>query len=161
SYLDLHQEAADSGNYLCCFGPRTLRDIAGDEFTNVQDEKTRSVYAMAYFGWEDLRFPIDGHIGLRCVRTEMSTDGWVVDPSTVTDTGGGMGFFRDPEQIAVANSYTNVLPSLNLRVSLRDDLVMRFAASRAISRPPFGDLQSFRILSANLPNGVTLEDGPA
>ncbi|MGH8193290.1 MAG: TonB-dependent receptor [Woeseiaceae bacterium] len=160
TYLDLHQEAADSGNYLCCYGARTLRDIGASQFTNVQDEKTRAIYAMSYFAWDDLKFPVDGNIGVRVVRTEMSTRGSVVYPSTVTDTSGAMGFYHDPEAISVDNSYTNVLPSLNLRVNLSDDLALRFAASRAISRPAFGELQSYRLLGASLPNGVTLEDGP-
>jgi TonB-dependent receptor len=160
TFLDLHQEAADSGNYLCCYGARTLRDINGPEFTNLQDEKTQAAYAMTYFAWDDMKYPVSGNIGLRVVRTEMSTSGFVVYPSTVTDAGGGMGFYSDPEPINVDNSYTNVLPSLNLRVGLTDELVLRFAASRAISRPAFGDLQSYRILGASLPNGVTLEDAP-
>lgn len=160
TFLDLHQEAADSGNYLCCYGARTLRDINGGEFTNLQDEQTRAIYAMSYFGWEDLKYPVSGNIGVRVVRTEMSTSGSVVYPSTVTDIDGNMGFYSDPEAIVADNSYTNVLPSLNLRVNLRDDLVMRFAASRALSRPAFGDLQSYRILGASLPPGVTLEDAP-
>jgi TonB-dependent receptor len=161
TYLDLHQKAADSGNYLCCFGARSLRDINGDEFTNLQDEQTSAAYLMGYFGWDDLAVPIDGNIGLRVVRTEMSTSGSVVYPSTVTDTSGTMGFLQDPESIVVENSYTNVLPSLNLRASLTDELLLRFAASRAISRPAFGELQSYRLLGASLPDGLVLEDGPS
>lgn len=160
TFLDLHQEAVDSGNYLCCFGPRTLRDINAPEFTNLQDEKTRAAYAMAHFGWDDLRHPIAGNIGVRVVRTEMKTSGFVVFPSTVTDISGAMGFHRDPQPMAVNNSYTNVLPSLNLRVDLTDELIMRFAASRALSRPPFADLQAYRVLGASLPAGITLEDAP-
>ncbi|HLU06258.1 MAG TPA: TonB-dependent receptor [Woeseiaceae bacterium] len=160
TFLDLHQQAADSGNYWCCYGARALRDINADEFSNLQDEKTRAVYAMSYFGWDDIRFPLSGNLGVRVVRTEMSTSGSVVYPNTVTDIDGNMGFYRDPEAIVAKNSYTNVLPSLNLRLSLREDLVLRFAASRAISRPPFGDLQSYRILGASLPAGVTLDDAP-
>lgn len=160
TYLDLHQEAADSGNYICCYGPRTLRDVNSPEFTNVQDETTQAAYAMAYFGWDDLQYPVSGNIGVRVVRTEMSTSGFVVYPNTVTDTTGNMGFFSEPESIAVDNTYTNVLPSLNLRVGLTDELVLRFAASRAISRPAFGDLQAYRILGASLPAGMSLEDGP-
>ncbi len=161
TYLDLHQEAADSGNYLCCYGAITPRSIDDPAFTNVQHEKSRAAYAMAFFAFEDLSLPIDGNIGVRIVRAEVSTNGWVVYPSTVTDTSNTMGFFHDPEPIAVENSYTNVLPSFNLRLSLRDDLLLRFAASRAVSRPAFGDMQAYRTLGASLPSGVTLEDGPS
>jgi TonB-dependent receptor len=108
-----------------------------------------------------MKHPISGNIGVRVVKTEMSTQGSVIYPSTITDTEGNMGFYNDPESINVSNSYTNVLPSLNLRMYLRENLLLRFAASRAIARPAFADLQSYRVLSASLPDGVTLEDGPA
>jgi iron complex outermembrane recepter protein len=168
TFFDLHQEAVDSGEYWCCYGARTLRDINGAEFTNLQDEKTNAAYAMAYFGWDDLKYPLSGNIGVRVVRTEMSTSGFIVYPDTVTRvTGTGddavehRDFLRDPEAIAVDNSYTNVLPSLNLRLDLREDLQLRFAASRALSRPAFGDMQAYMSLGADLPNGVNIEDGPA
>ena len=160
AFFDLHQQAVETGAYLCCYGARTLRDINGDEFTNLQDEKTSAVYAMNYFGWDDLKYPLSGNVGVRVVRTEMSTSGSIVYPNTVTDIDGNMGFSQDPEATSVENSYTNVLPSLNLRLDLREDLQLRFAASRAISRPPFGDLQSYRILGASLPAGMQLDDAP-
>lgn len=159
TYLDLHDAAVD--DYICCFGAITPRDLNDDAFTNVQDEKTQAAYAMAYFGWDDLRFPVDGNVGVRVVRTAMSTSGFTVFPNTVTSNDQTRGFEQPPEPIAVDNSYTNVLPSLNLRVSLTDDLLLRFAASRAISRPAFGDLQAYQQLSAALPSGVTLGDNPA
>lgn len=161
THLNLHQQAADSGNYLCCYGAVTLRDVDADEYTNMQTEKTRAVYFESDFGWYHLKHPISGNIGVRIVQTEMSTQGWVVYPTTITDMEGNTGFYRSPEMIDVSNDYTNVLPSLNLRMNLRDDLLLRFAASRAVSRPAFGDLQSYRILGASLPSGVGLEDGPA
>ncbi len=160
TYLDLHQEAGDSGNYWCCYGAITVRDINDPQYTNIQNEKTRGVYAMSLFGWYDLKYPISGNIGVRVVETENSTEGWVVYPTTITDSEGNMGFYQDPEQISVSNKYTNVLPSLNLRVNFRDNLLLRFAASRAISRPNFGDMQAYRILSAALPPGTGIEDGP-
>ncbi len=160
SFLDLHQEAADSGNYLCCYGAISIRDINDPAYANLQNEKTKAVYAMSYFGWDNLKFPVSGNFGVRIVRTEMDTSGNVVYPTTQTDINGGQGFYRDPEPRAISNSYTNVLPSFNLRIELRDDLLLRFAASRAISRPDFGQLQAYRGLSAALPNGVALDDGP-
>jgi len=161
TFLDLHQDAADSGNYWCCYGPITIRDINSPQFSNIQNEKTKALYTMAEFGWYNLQYPVSGNIGVRYVETDVSTDGWVVYPSTITDTEGNMGFYHDPEQIGVENDYSNVLPSFNLRVNLRDNLLLRFAASRAMSRPAFNDLQSYRILSAALPAGVSLDDGPA
>lgn len=156
TFLALHEDAT----YWCCYGTITPRDVNADEYTNVQDEQTQAIYAMANFGWDDLKYPLSGNIGVRYVRTDMSTDGYVVYPSTVTDVDGNMGFYNPPEPISADNDYTNVLPSLNLKVELSDDVLLRFAASQAISRPAFGDLQAYRILGAALPSGTSLEDGP-
>lgn len=160
TFLDLHQDAADSGNYLCCYGAIAPRGINADEYTNIQDEQTRALYAIAYFGWDDAKYPVSGNVGVRVVQTEMSTSGYVVYPSTVTDTGGNMGFYNAPEAIGVDNDYTNVLPSLNLKMDLTDNLLLRFAASQAISRPAFNELQAYRVLGASLPSGMSLDDGP-
>ena len=55
------------------------------------------------------------------------------------------------------NSYQNVLPSLNLRMKVRDDLQFRFAIAKAISRPDFTQLQGYTTLtqSANTINNGT------
>lgn len=161
THLDLHKDAADSGNYLCCFGEITLRDIDAEEFTNLQSEESRAIYLQTDFAWNHLKYPISGNAGVRVVDTEMSTQGSVVYPTTITDTEGNTGFHRSPESIDVTNDYTNVLPSFNLRMYLRDDLLLRFGGSRAMSRPAFSELQSYRILGASLPPGVGLEDGPS
>ncbi|RZA07538.1 MAG: TonB-dependent receptor, partial [Proteobacteria bacterium] len=43
--------------------------------------------------------------------------------------------------IAVSNSYTDALPSLNLRWKFNDKMQLRFAFAKAIARPDFSDLQ--------------------
>ena len=42
-----------------------------------------------------------------------------------------------------AQSYTKFLPSLNVRFDLSNKLLLRFAGSKAISRPNFGNLRNF------------------
>nr|WP_294170072.1 TonB-dependent receptor [uncultured Sphingomonas sp.] len=66
-----------------------------------------------------------------------------------------------PEALAFANSgsfgetvkttHRNLLPSLNLRVDLSPTWLVRFAASRAMSRPDIGLLRNYTTLSAQLP----------
>jgi TonB-dependent receptor len=46
-------------------------------------------------------------------------------------------------------SYTNFLPSVNLRANLADDVVARFGAFRSLSRPSFGQLAPRFTLSEN------------
>ena len=46
------------------------------------------------------------------------------------------------EVSALDRTYTDVLPSFNLAYDLTDDLVLRAAASKVISRPSYGDIAS-------------------
>ena len=55
--------------------------------------------------------------------------------------------------------YTNVLPSLNLRMKASDQLQFRLAAAQAISRPDFSDMQAYTSLSLDTTqhtNGSTI-----
>ena len=56
----------------------------------------------------------------------------------------------ESEPITASNSYTDVLPSLNVRWELADNLIVRFAASKAIARPAFSDMQAYQILNADV-----------
>jgi iron complex outermembrane receptor protein len=66
---------------------------------------------------------ISGNVGVRVVRTKMDIAAFL--------PGGKPNY----EQ-----SFTDVLPSLNLRADLAKDLVGRFAVNRGMSRPEFGQL---------------------
>ncbi len=50
--------------------------------------------------------------------------------------------------------FGNVLPSLNVRLDITPKLLMRFAASEAISRPNFSDLQNYVILNFDSTGGA-------
>lgn len=154
SFVDLHSQA--SQNYLCC-DDFTLRDKNDPDWSNRQDENTYAIYAVARFGFDDLAKPIDGNIGVRVVRTEATASGYLVYPDFTINEAGDKPFSAPSEFMASENSYTNVLPSLNLRMQLRDDVFLRFAASQAIARPDFGQLKAFRNLSASFREGQNAE----
>lgn len=62
----------------------------------------------------------------------------VVD--TQVDATGGLVINGVPSEVNESESYTEVLPSLNLRYNLSEQLLLRFAASRALSRPSLAAL---------------------
>jgi TonB-dependent receptor len=97
-----------------------------------QSEKTYAAYAVARFGFDAGQFPVDGNLGLRVVRTQLSSNGF----ESLTPFGGTTTY----DAINQDSSYTAPLPSLNVRVHLTDDLQLRFAAAKALSRPDFTDL---------------------
>ena len=47
-----------------------------------------------------------------------------------------------------------MLPSLNIRWEAADNLILRFAASKAIARPAFSDMQAYQVLNADVRDGV-------
>ena len=152
SYQAIH--AAADPYYLCCYaGTYAPRDTSDPQWGNVQRERTYAAYAMLEFGFEQA--PVSGNVGVRVVRTENSADGYLVYPSEAYAPYLGNG---ESDPVHASNSYTDVLPSVNVKWEPLQDVVVRFAASRAIARPSFNELQAFQILSVAPRDGVTVPD---
>lgn len=88
-------------------------------------EETTAAYVQANFSGDMGRFPFSGNIGVRYVQTDVRTTGG----STVPD------FINLQE-----GEYSDTLPSLNFRLDLSDELLLRFAAASVMSRPSYGSL---------------------
>ena len=133
--------------------------------TNRQTEKTRAAYTQLRFGWDDLKYPIDGNIGIRYVKTNGAGSGYVAyTPPTAITAGNGSTLSGQENLINIAkfaqaqsfeNSYHNWLPSLNLRLKYSDKLQFRFAVAKSMSRPDFNQLQVQTTLSAQNQTTVT------
>ena len=122
---------------------------------NLQDENTWAGYAQAAFGWDELRFPIDGTLGVRVVQTKNTAAGAFIGATTPTlDPSVPANliptFQGSTEQTTFRNQYTDVLPSFNLRIKLTDQLQARFAAAKALARPDFTQLQAYTTLSQSI-----------
>lgn len=109
--------------------------------TNTEAQKTYTGYLAAFFKADALPVPIDGNIGVRAVRTELAVTGFYQRVDLITAPNGDQQsappvFTPNGE----SNSYTSVLPSLNLRGHLTERLQLRFAASKNIARPDFNQL---------------------
>ncbi|MDL5365923.1 TonB-dependent receptor [Xanthomonas sp. NCPPB 2654] len=142
------------GNYeqtLALFGASPLTFAPNN--INSQGEKTYAAYGVLRFGVDDGAIPFDGNIGIRIVRTKVDSQG----VRTGTDAEGGGLLPVDVQQ-----TYTDVLPSLNLRWMLTDTLQWRFAASRGISRPDLNRLNPNLSLGTTTGgDGVTRRTGSA
>jgi iron complex outermembrane receptor protein len=103
-------------------------------------EKNTAVYLMANL--EGNRW--SGNVGVRVVSTkEQVTQNvaitGVADPTTVPGaiTTSAFGPFYRKE---IDNTYTDVLPSLNLKYDLSKDLVARFGLAKTMARPDYSAL---------------------
>ena len=143
--------------------PRTRPSPAGQRVFNLD---IFSVYAKANFNMLDGR--LFGDVGVRYSETETaSKQGGDINllENNFTTAAENVDFFgsqeaaeaalgidlvndQDPAFMDVAsvsisadNKYTDVLPSLNVNYLFREDVMLRFAASKTIARPPFDDLR--------------------
>ncbi|MES2443428.1 MAG: TonB-dependent receptor [Pseudomonadota bacterium] len=133
------------------------------------DEKTKAAYAMLRFGGDETVFggvTVRGNVGIRVIQTDIDSAGSVGYPAATnlnllspcgTPLSGtaivNPACYVTPAILAFANgggtannfksSYTNWLPSFNVRFGLDDKNFVRFGYSRAMSRPDFGLLRNF------------------
>jgi TonB-dependent receptor len=135
--------------------------------TNEQHEKTQAGYAQLRFGFDDLPMPVDGNVGLRLVRTDMSAKGYMSFKSNAPALQPGQSFggvaipsvVPFSKALDAGQTYTNALPSLNLRMKVNDQVQLRAALAQAISRPDFSDMQAYTELSLDTKqrtNGSTI-----
>lgn len=103
----------------------------------IVDETVTSGYMMMSFSNDDVKFPFRGNFGARVVNTKQSTSGLV-------GVEKGNDFIAldeaNPYQTTVRD-YTDILPSANIAFELRDDVILRFAASKTLSRPDPVDMR--------------------
>jgi iron complex outermembrane recepter protein len=103
-------------------------------------EISYAVYGKANFGFDLGSHPLIGNLGLRIIDTDSTFKGFTELVSTTATT------------LTAANTNKNSidwLPSLNARLTLEDDLFLRFAASKTVTRPTFMQLDPGLSLSAS------------
>jgi len=133
-----------------------------DELHTIEEE-TDSLYAMLRFGHPLIgEMKLSGNVGVRWVRSHDDTRGFESYPDLgiPATCGDGSSSSRlnarcvlSAEDLAFGNAgssarnaagrYDDVLPSLNIRMELTPQMLLRFGASRAISRPELGLLRNY------------------
>jgi TonB-dependent receptor len=135
-------------------------------------EKTKNAYIRLDFGQDfDSGMSVDANVGLRYVRTDLSSQGfrafrpWNADAVQPEFAADGVTRLRTPdaesrddprdflpeaaaytEQAAIPTTVdlkdTRWLPSFNAKWNLNDDMLIRFAVSKGLSRPNVQDLRA-------------------
>ena len=98
------------------------------------DEETFGGYVMGNFEGDGWR----GNAGLRVVQTKQVSRGYrnTLPGETPTDSSAYGNFILVEEE----RTYTDFLPSLNFAYDVRDDMIVRIAAARTLTRPDFTDI---------------------
>jgi iron complex outermembrane receptor protein len=97
-------------------------------------EKAYAGYVMGEFSGDGWR----GNVGVRVVKTDQTSTGFVqqsvMQPGFVSDA---FGIFQP---VSIDRSYTDILPSANFSFDLTDQVLLRFAAARTMTRPDYTDI---------------------
>lgn len=153
------QFAAQDGR---AFDPATPSASA----SSVVDEKVKAAYIMGSLDTELAGMPLAVNLGLRYEDTDYTSSGasrTVISARPRVDENGnptGQNIIELSPVIPVSfrGKYHDWLPSLNLRLSLTDNLILRLAASKVMTRPTLTDLSPRQSIQTN-PGNETIRRG--
>lgn len=161
-----------TGNTYATFNPLCLAEaviegavVIPEPSANVANvdvkEETIAAYLQADFDTLVGGYPVRGNFGVRYVTTDVSSIGLRGPLETTTtiiddiETITSIDLISGAELIAVegGSSYSEFLPSLNVVMDLNEDILLRGAIYRALSRPSPSDMGFGRTF-----NGLTDEN---
>ncbi|MDO7084478.1 TonB-dependent receptor [Pseudocolwellia sp. AS88] len=157
----------NDGNYTKIYQPGGISDVV---------EETINLYAMVKFAQDfDNGMWIDGNVGLRYVKNTLGSNGklsyneFSEDRQELDDPVTYPGYTQEVEDIDEINDFLpeteaylktadsvrrvdvedeHWLPSLNVKLNLNDDMLIRFGASKGVTRPNMSDLNATQSISA-------------
>ncbi|MDR9768416.1 TonB-dependent receptor [Shewanella baltica] len=146
-YRSINQEAADKSIVA------SLNKAGSYQVT----EAVSSAYVQINIEEEIFELPYLLNLGVRASQTKVTSDGYGYDLSKVELDSTGQptnNDWKNVVEVGYDDSYTNILPSVNFKLNLQDDLLLRVSAAEVLSRP---SLYALRVWAA--PNFTTREQG--
>lgn len=136
---------------------RGVHDPAGSSVIN---EKVKLGYVMADLKNDVAGMPLSINVGVRVEDTNYTSSGASQTVLSAAPNGGGQNIITlsDVVPISFSGHYTDILPSLNARLNVRDNLIVRFDASRVMTRPTLSDLSPAQSIQTN-PGNETISHG--
>lgn len=137
--------------YTCIFnavqnnGPLVANDPVDywDNTFNVQQQNT-AAYGQLNFGNDNLH----GNIGVRWVRTKITSFGYYVPSSCQVPDASGIvpwncNFTPGTGYIGQTSTHNNWLPAFNIAYNVTPDIILRGAASETIAYAPYNELAPY------------------
>ena len=134
--LTVLADMGDCGTGLCASS-----DYSTDRRTT---EEQIAVYAQAHLEFElGDSMPLDIRVGIRYEETDVDSEALAPNYSRIDWVGGnefsavrGTGDFTQ-----LKGSYDSILPSLDIKLGITDDMIGRLSYSSTITRPNYADIQ--------------------
>jgi iron complex outermembrane receptor protein len=128
--------------------------------SSVVDEKVLLGYLMADIKTDLGSMPLAINLGVRIEDTDYTSSGASRTVTSAKPNGAGQNIITVSPVVPVSfdGHYTDILPSVNARLNLTDDLILRLAASRVMTRPTLSDLSPRQSIQTN-PGNETIKRG--
>ncbi len=128
-------------------------DFLPSEINNTEDTN-KAAFVKFNFGGQLGGMDLSGNVGFRYVSLDNTTSGFTNfpdfrtdDPTDLTEADNVLPdddkAFGNAATVAGSGSgsYSTILPSINLKLGITDDIILRFGASEAIALPDLGAMR--------------------
>ncbi|MEC8232528.1 MAG: TonB-dependent receptor [Pseudomonadota bacterium] len=128
-------------------------------------EEVLSAYVQFYFSTEVSDMPLDINFGFRYSETDTSVDGTsqvVRDLEPIPNDPSDLNIVYETDfgtAINETNSYSSLLPNVNVKLQLTDDLYLRYAYSETLTRPMMDDLVPVFNVTVSRPGNLQAQAG--
>ncbi|WP_347304625.1 TonB-dependent receptor (plasmid) [Croceibacterium sp. TMG7-5b_MA50] len=145
--------AAEDGR---TFNPGVFSPAASSEV----DEKVKALYVMGALDTEIGGMPLAVNVGVRFEDTDYTSTGASRTVISARPNAGGQNIVVVSPVVPVGfrGQYQDWLPSFNARLNLTDELILRLAASKVLTRPTLSDLSPRQSIQTN-PGNETIRRG--
>ncbi|MDE0841845.1 MAG: TonB-dependent receptor [Porticoccaceae bacterium] len=131
-----YQDVGDCGDGYC---PSTNWEL--DQFTK---EESYAGYVQVNHTTEFKGMPLNAHFGIRYEETDVTSKA-LAEQGALVYTVGGDEFYiiKGAESVRTPykGSYDKTLPSLDIDLTVSEDVVLRWSMSQTITRPGWGDIK--------------------
>ncbi|REL25630.1 TonB-dependent receptor [Thalassotalea euphylliae] len=147
-------------DYLADQGFPIVPTLQNNRYT--VNEDITSLYADFTFGFDLDDMPVTINVGARYSTTDVEAEAVQSDIVNVVPTSDQTLFanvFGPARDISESGSYSNLLPSLNIKLELQDDMVLRFAAYDSLTRPTLSQLSPATTFNEPRRQNLTAQGG--
>ncbi|MDO6692813.1 TonB-dependent receptor [Aliiglaciecola sp. 3_MG-2023] len=106
--------------------------------------------------------PLTVNIGARYAQTSVdvfAVQSFISDVVKTTDETLFANHFADPNDIVGSSDYSNLLPSINVKLDIQDDMVLRFASYDSMTRPTMSQMSPATTFNEPRRQNLTAQGG--
>lgn len=121
----------------------------------VVGEDTFAFYLEADFAGELAGMPISSTTGVRVESTDVSVDGTKapVIQLNILDETEMLAVYGPAESVNESTSYSAILPNMSIKLDITDDMVVRLAASKTLTRPTLTSMAPVPVITTTRQGG--------